>query len=290
MKKLFKRLSFLLTALVVVIVIAVIAVGLFANHALKVAVESAGTKALNVGVGVDDVDLSVLNGKIGLQNLTISNPPGYQHDKLLELNRAVIMLDAKSLLDETVNITEITLDGANVVLEQRGISGNNLQDIIEKLPEEEDSEPAGKKLHIDTLEITNAEVNVKLLPVPGKIDTLSFKLAPITLTDLGGDKGYDSVALSRTVLLAIAGKIAEQGAGVLPDEMLGSLASELGKLGALPAALLQESLKALGTGADLGTGAGKGIGEGVIKGAEDIGKGISEGMKALLGQKKKEDD
>ena len=290
MKKLFKRLSFLLTALVVVIVIAVIAVGLFANHALKVAVESAGTKALNVGVGVDNVDLSVLNGEIGLQNLTISNPPGYQHDKLLELNRAVIMLDAKSLLDETVNITEITLDGANVVLEQRGISGNNLQDIIEKLPEEEDSEPAGKKLHIDTLKITNAEVNVKLLPIPGKIDTLSFKLAPITLTDLGGDKGYDSVALSRTVLLAIAGKIAEQGAGVLPDEMLGSLASELGKLGALPAALLQESLKALGTGADLGTGAGKGIGEGVIKGAEDIGKGISEGMKALLGQRKKEDD
>jgi hypothetical protein len=77
---------------------------------------------------------------------------------------------------------------------------------------------------------------------------------------------------------------------VLPDEMLGSLVSELGKLGALPAALLKESLKVLGTGADLGTGAGKGIGEGVIKGAEDIGKGISEGMKALLGQKKKKDD
>ena len=28
----------------------------------------------------------------------------------------------------------------------------------------------------------------------------------------------------------------------------------------------------------------------VIKGAEDIGKGISEGMKALLGQKKKKED
>jgi len=42
-------------------------------------------------------------------------------------------------------------------------------------------------------------------------------------------------------------------------------------------------------GADFGTGAGKGIGEGVMKGAADIGKGISEGMKALLGQKKKED-
>lgn len=278
--KLFRLFRFVLLAFVLFAVLAVIATGFFANRALKVAVESAGTKALNVGVGVDDVDLSILKGRIGLQNLAIDNPPGYQHDKLLELSRADILLNAKSLLEDVVNITHITLDGANVVLEQRGVSGNNLQDIIEKLPDE-DSEPTGKKLHIDTLEITNAEVNVKLLPIPGKVDTLSFKLAPITLTDLGGDKGYDSVALSRTVLLAIAGKIAEQGAGLLPDEMLGSLASELSKLGVLPAALLQEGLKMLG--------AGEGIGEGVMKGAEDIGKGISEGMKVLLGQKKKED-
>jgi len=76
----------------------------------------------------------------------------------------------------------------------------------------------------------------------------------------------------------------------VPDEMLGSLVSELSQLGDLPGALLQESLKALGAGADLGTGVGQGIGEGVIKGAEDIGKGISEGMKALLGQKKKNED
>jgi len=279
--KLFRFFRFVLLAFVLFAVLAVITTGFFANRALKVAIESAGTKALNVGVGVDDVDLSILKGRIGLQNLAIDNPPVYQHDKLLELSRADILLNAKSLLEDVVNITHITLDGANVVLEQRGVSGNNLQDIIEKLPDE-DSEPTGKKLHIDTLEITNAEVNVKLLPIPGKVDTLSFKLAPITLTDLGGDKGYDSVALSRTVLLAIAGKIAEQGAGLLPDEMLGSLASELSKLGALPAALLQEGLKVLG--------AGEGIGEGVMKGAEDIGKGISEGMKVLLGQKKEKDD
>lgn len=280
MLKLFRLFRFILLAFVLIVVVVAVAVGFFANRALKIAVESAGTKALNVGVGVDDVDLSILKGRIGLQNLAINNPPGYQHDKLLKLNKADILLNAKSLLKDAVNITHITLDGANVVLEQRGISGNNLQDIIEKLPDE-DAEPTGKKLHIDTLEITNAEVNVKLLPIPGKVDTVSFKLAPITLTDLGGDRGYDSVALSRTVLLAIAGKIAEQGAGLLPDEMLGSLASELSKLGVLPAALLQEGLKMLG--------AGEGIGEGVMKGAEDIGKGISEGMKVLLGQKKKED-
>jgi len=284
MMKLFRLFRFILLAFVLVVVVAMVAVGVFAHRALKVAVESAGTRALNKGVGVADVDLSFLKGRIGLQDLTIDNPPGYQHDKLLELNRVDILLNARSLLEDVVNVTKITLDGGNVVIEQRGVSGNNLQDIIEKLPEE-DAEPTGKRLHIDTLEVTNAEVKVKLLPIPGKLDTLSFKLAPIKLTDLGGENGFDSAALTRTVLLAIAGKIAEQGAGVLPDDMVGPLVSELGKIGALPVALL----KMLGAGMDFGTGAGQGISEGILKSAEDIGKGITEGMKALLGQRKKED-
>jgi hypothetical protein len=50
--------------------VAVIAIGRFAKHALKVAVESAGTGTLNVGVGVDDVDLSILDGSMGLQKIS----------------------------------------------------------------------------------------------------------------------------------------------------------------------------------------------------------------------------
>jgi hypothetical protein len=290
MKKPFRIFYVMSLALGIVVVVAVLAIGLFANHALKVAVGSAGTKALNVGVRVDHADLSVFKGRIGLENLSINNPPGYQHDRLLELNGVVVLLDTKSLLDETVNITDIELSGTNVVLEQRGVSGNNLQDVIEQLPDEQESKPGGKKLHIDTLEITDAVVKVKLLPVPGQMDTLSFKLWPIKLTDLGGEKGLDSAALTRTILLAIAGGIAKQGAGVLPDEMLGSLVAELAKLGALPRALLEGGLKVLGDGVPLGEGAGKGLGAGVMKGAEEIGKGITEGVKTLLGQKKKEQD
>ena len=50
------------------------------------------------------------------------------------------------------------------------------------------------------------------------------------------------------ILLAIAGGIAEQGAGLLPDEMFDSLVSELGKLGALPDILLQTGGKLLEAG------------------------------------------
>jgi hypothetical protein len=294
MKKPFKILLTGFAVILVLLVVIVIAVGLFADSALRVAVETAGTKALNVGVSVGGVDLSILRGELDFKDIKINNPPGYQHEKLLELNQVDIAVDTGSLLSDVVNIKNIKLDGAKVVFEQRGISGNNLQDIIKQLPakQEQSSESPGKKLHIDTLEITNTQVSVKLLPVPGKIDTVPLKLDTIRMTDLGSDNDLDTVTLTRKVLLAIAGGIAQQGTDILPKEMIGSLVSELANVGALPGALLDTGTKILDAGTDIGKGAtdaSKDLGTGVIKGVEDVGKGVTDGLKGILKPKEKED-
>jgi len=294
MKKPFKILFIGLASILIIFLVIVVAVGLFANSALRIAVETAGTKALNVGVSVGKVNLSILSGKLGFEDLMINNPPGYEHNRLLELSRANVAVDARSLLSDVVNIKDIKLDGAKVVFEQRGISGNNLQDIIKELPakESEPSGPGGKKLHIDNLEITNTQVNIKLLPVPGRIDTIPLKLDTIRMTDLGSDNDLDAAALIRTILLAIAGGIAQQGADILPEEMIGSLVSELKNVGALPGVLIDTGTKILEAGTDIGKGAtdvGKDAGTEVIKGVEDVGKGVTEGLKGLLKSKEKED-
>lgn len=260
----------ILFVIIVLVIVVVALVHLFGNQALKTGIETAATKTLNVAVSVGDVDLSIVGGRVGLQNLIINNPQGYQYDRLLELKAAKIEVDVWSLLSDTVKIKEIKLDGANVVLEQKGFS-NNIKDVIKSIPakKEQPAEPSGKKLHIDNLEITNITVNVKLLPVPGKADTLTLKLAPIKMTDLGGDNKLNTAALSSKILLAIASGIAEQGTGLLPKEMIGSLASELKRVGALTGTLLGESSEILETG-------------------KDAGKEIIEGVKGLLKPKKEE--
>ncbi len=88
--------------------------------------------------------------------------------------------------------------------------------------------------------------------------------------------------LSSKILLAIAGGIAEQGVGILPDEIVGPLAGELKRIGAASVALLKEGGKALKEGVDLG--------KDVVDGGRDIGKGIGEGLKGLFGPKKKEEE
>jgi hypothetical protein len=262
MKKTLKVLYIIIAVLVGLLLLIVVAVGLFANSAVKKAVEVGGTKALKVDVTLGKADLSILGGELGLKELTIKNPAGYQHDTLLKLNSGIIKVVVGSLLSNQVRIKEIKLDGMNLVLEQKGL-GSNLQDIIKGMPSGDSAkaEPSGKKLVIDTLEISNVSVQVKLLPLPGKTDTLTLKLSPIKMKNLGSDSKLDVSTLSSKILLAIAGGIAEQGAGILPKDMLGGLGSALGK-----------TLDA---------------GKEVIKGTEDLGKGLGEGLKGLLKPKEK---
>lgn len=288
MKKMPKVL-YIVFGVILILIGAVLAVDIFADRVLKIGIETAATKTLNVGVRVGDVDLAIMAGKLGLNNLLINNPPGYQHDKLLELKDARINVDVRSLLSDTVNIREIKLDGVNLVLEQRGVTGNNLQDIIKAIPRGEpkaegEAKKPGKKLHIDNLEITDVTVNAKLLPIPGKSDTVTLKLKPIKMTDLGGDNKLDTAELSSKILLAIAAGVAEQGAGLLPDDVIGPLKSELKKITELSKTLLKESEKVFKEGGD--------VGKDVVDRAKDVGEGIKEigeGFKGLLKPKKEEE-
>jgi hypothetical protein len=77
------KVLYIVFGVILILIVAVLAVDIFADHALKLGIETAATKTLNVGVSVADVDLAIMAGKLGLNNLLINNPPGYQHDRLL---------------------------------------------------------------------------------------------------------------------------------------------------------------------------------------------------------------
>ena len=259
MKK-FKSLYKILAGVVIAILVVAVLIGLFVDAAVKMGIEKAGTKELKVAVKVDSADLSILRGGLELNNVTINNPAGYQFEKMLELKNANVAVDTGSLLSDMVNIKYVRLDGVNVVLEQKGIGKNNLQEIMSGIEKKEKPEKEGKKLHIDKLEITDITVNAKLLPIPGKQDTVTLKIAPITMTDLGGDKELDTAKLTGIILAAIAKGIAEQGAGLLPGDMVNSIKSGLG-----------DFEKVIGE-----------QGQTILKQGQDIQKGVTEGLKGIF--------
>ncbi len=273
MKSIRKILRLVLLVIVALIICIVVLIHFFGNSLLKTGIETAATKALSVGVSINDMDFSILGAKVSFQGLVVDNPPGYQHDKLLEIGDAHIAVSTGSLLKDTVNIKEIMFDNVNVVLEQKGVTSNNLQDIIKAIPKSEESEDqtkkAGKKLHIDKLELTNITVKAKLLPVPGKVDTVTLKLDPIVMTDLGSDDKLDVATLTGKILVAIATGVTKQGAGILPDGITDAMGTTLGIT------------------ADLGKAAAEG-GVKILEEGANAGKGIIEGVQGLFKSKKKD--
>ena len=58
--------------------------------------------ALGVTVRVKDADLSILRAAVGIEGLSIANPPGYKHEHLLKLKECRASAKIGSLLTDTV--------------------------------------------------------------------------------------------------------------------------------------------------------------------------------------------
>lgn len=227
MKKLIRAILFVIMVLVILAVAGVVGAALFANRAVKSAVESAGTKTLNVGVAVDSADVSFLGGSVGLDQIRVANPPGYQGSSLLTLKQVNVTADTASLFGKEVVIKDMKLDGMEVFVEQKGLR-NNLYEVIKPL--REPREPTGKRLIIDNLTISDILVHVSLPALPGQqAKSVDVKIAPITMTELGRDERMDTAVLISKVLLAVAAGIAEQTGDILPQETLGEITGVLDK-------------------------------------------------------------
>jgi len=241
------------------IAVAVVAVNLFADRAVKVGIESPVAKGLNIEIEVGDVDLSILGGKLVVKNLSVKNPPVYQNDELLVLKNSEIEVETKSLLSDVVNIKQIKITDVEVIIEQHSVSENNLQDIIQAISE---STLEAKMLRVDNLEISEITVKVDLMPGSEPTEPMALELSPITMTKLGYDNKMDTAALLKEIIYALADSIVKEGIGVQPKDLVGTMTSTLNKT------------------IDLGTK--------IMEGSENIGKEITEGLKNLFKPKKEE--
>jgi len=297
--KIVKTLRIMGIILLILVIVLVIAFHLFGTKAIKIGIEAGATEALKVPVAVEDVNLSILAGKAGVKNLIIDNPSGYQNEKMLELGLAQVDLDMTSVLSETIRIEDIQLKKVNVVLEQKGLT-NNIQEVLNGMssespePETKEEQPSekpakNKKLLIENLQINEVSVKVKLLPIPGKKDTLVLKLAPITMTNLGSDNKMDIAALTNKILLAIVGGIAKQGAGVLPDEIIKPLGDSLKILGATAEVILKETGKVIEEGGKVLKDVGK-TGKQALDETKKVGEDLKKGLGDLFKPKDKDKD
>lgn len=266
-----KTLSILGIAVVALVIVGVILFLLFGNKAIKIGIETGGSMAMKTPVSVQSVNLSLLGGSFEMKGLNVKNPSGYNHPDFMNLGKAYVKLNIGSLTKDTVEISKVELDNIQLTLEQKTLTQNNLQEILNNLPKSEQAasekpQPQegkpGKKVVVKELVINGVEVKAKLLPIAGKADTITIKLDPIVMNDLG-DKPIDVAELTSKILKAIAVGVTKQGKDLLPMDMITSIGDNLSETG-------KQALEA---------------GQKAMEGAAEQGKGLLEGVKGIFQKK-----
>lgn len=221
MKKLI-RIALVLVLLVVVLAI----VGLFyLGNIVKSGVERVGPAVTKVPVTLDSAVISILGGSGTLKGFVIGNPEGYKSPEAIKVGTAHVSIVPKSLLGDKVVIRSIKVEAPEITFEKTGITGSNLQKILDNLggekkpgdaPSKDDGKGgAQKKLQVDEFIITGAKVNVKI-PF---LDPYIQPLPELKLTNLGqGPEGITGSELGQRVLTllieATTKAVAEKAPGV----------------------------------------------------------------------------
>ncbi len=111
-------------ALIIFVVPAVYFTAYNFNNLVKKAVEDIGSDSLQTEVRLATVDISLSEAKARLSGLTIHNPPGFSAENVITLNDVQFDLNPQAILDKTIDISEIAINGMQVTAEQKGATTN----------------------------------------------------------------------------------------------------------------------------------------------------------------------
>jgi len=242
MKKLLIRIAVIL---LIVLVLGVVAVGLFLDKAIKAGIETLGPAITKVEIKLDSVGLSLLSGSGKIKGLVVGNPEGFKSPSAIRVGQASLSVQPGSLLADKIVIRSIAVEGPEITFET-DLKSNNLSKLLANVeaatggqsksprtqPSTSPSTPSpapaksGKKLEVDDFLIRGAKLNVSVTTLGGK--SITVPLPEIHLSGLGtGPEGITPAELTKEVIQAIEKASAQASTSAVGD--LGKQVTELTK-------------------------------------------------------------
>jgi mRNA-degrading endonuclease toxin of MazEF toxin-antitoxin module len=221
---------------------------------------------LGVPTSLDKATVSVREGTLGLDGLTLGSPEGFTEPSMFELTHAHVTMDIGSVRSDEILVHEVVIDGPQITLEFAGGKTNwgTLLARLETPPTEEQAK-SEKKVRIDRIVISNAKVRLAGIPLAG---SATVPLPTLEITDLAQADGTGQTVgnVLGDVIRSLYTSILSAAKGVLPTEQVEKLAKEAGAV----LGDARDAVKDAGsTVQDAATGAAKGVSEkatGVFKG------------------------
>lgn len=90
---------------------------LYAGQIIKKTISTVIPPITQTAVSIDDIDLSLFSGKIGLRGLAIGNPDGFSDKNIFQMGDIAVSFDPKSVLTDKIVIYSVTISGTSISAE-----------------------------------------------------------------------------------------------------------------------------------------------------------------------------
>ena len=184
-----------------------------------------GTEVTGTRVTLDAVHLDLTSGRGTLHGLVVANPPGFSGDYAFSLGKVVVGVKPASLAEPVIVITEVSIEGARLIAEQKGAS-TNLDQILknveratsdsreQKPGEKPDSGAADVRLTMQAFAFVDTEATV-ISELKGEG---SLKVPDVRRSDIGDPaSGLTPAQMANRLLQAVIEEVNEAVEDYLAD-------------------------------------------------------------------------
>lgn len=201
----------------------------------KQGIERGTTYALGVDTRVDSVRLGLFSGELHAEGFAADNPEGYQTPFLLRNESIDIALRPMSLFSDVVEVDRIEIDGLEANIEERE-GKTNVEVISENLEkvsgpaEEPPAEEPGRQYRVEQIVIRNLVAHVTSPRIGDEATTV--RVPEIVLDDVTPEnvQGLAVAELTKRIVPAVIASVIENGAGVIPGELLENLGGSMAEV------------------------------------------------------------
>jgi len=203
---------------------------------IKSVVEEVGSKVTQTKVTLDSAHLDLKSGKGEISGLTIGNPEGYESDYAFQLDHVVLSIDPASLSGSVFVISEISIDGAKLIAEQKGADTNlsKLMDNISASSQETSAKPADAEEQKSETDVRLMIEKFAFINTAAKIlmegeDEKPLKLPDIRRTNIGDkNKGLTPEQLANEILGSVVREVASAVTEYIKDLARNAIEEKMG--------------------------------------------------------------
>lgn len=193
--------------IIIALIIGVLYIFSNLNGLVKQGVEEVGSQVLKTPVSLSQVDISLLENRARLSGLKVANiqGKGYAAANIFELNDIIVDLKVSSLLQKVIEVENITIDGALIAVEQKGLN-TNVQDLQKNIgsgtatsgtDQGDGTSTASPDLLIKVGQFQFS--NNKVTLITDKWGEQGLTIPTIELKKIGGDKGVTPEGLAQAI-------------------------------------------------------------------------------------------